>query len=298
MRAIRRFATIYRSIRRESSNGLGYAGAWFCRRFYLRFVYSQFSPPLCTPEDREHPLTVVVPAAEKDVQLLPLCLRGIRKNVLQRVEQILVVAPDSKAIRQIALEEGAAFVDENEVLPERTSCLQVRGWILQQFLKLNAADVVKTADYMVLDTDTILLRPQTFFSRGRTVLKFSDQYELLYNASLRALLGDSHRFPVSFVTHHMVMNCERVRQLHRMIEGGTGMPWHRVILSRVDHEKPVSLSEFELYGNFLSRLTGFKREFLLSYWHGQDFLRREYSATINEKLRSLETRFNSASFHG
>ena len=295
---LRRLKITLQSCHRESEKGWSYAMGWFLRRFYFRFVVRRCLPePRFGAADLERPLTVVVPATDKDAPALALCLRYARDMIRHPLKMVCVVAPNSSAIRRIAAENGCTFVHEDEFLPRPAADLRTRGWVIQQLIKLIACARLDTSDCLVLDSDTIFLRPQVFFRRGKTLLKFSDQYELLYNPSLELLLGTKRRFPVSFVTHHMVLNRERVALLLESIERKFNRPWFEVLIHEVNHACSVSLSEFEMYGNFVAAGSDFPRFFALQHWRGLDSTCHTLKDFNAARRQQLEKRYDSVSFH-
>jgi hypothetical protein len=292
-----RLVTAIKSVRREAKNGNGYALKWFLQRFYLRFLKRHFQPRRqIGREDLQRTLTVIVPAVEKDAAALAHCLRSIREMVRHNLVEVWVVAPESARIRNLAITENCKFVAEDEILPRPAAELKCRGWVLQQFIKLNAAKFVTTPDYLVVDADTVFLRPQSFFSDRKSVLRYADQYELLYNRSLKLVFGHPRRFPVSFVTHHMLFNADRMKELLQFIEKRFGCPWWEAILKEVDQGHPISFSEFELYGHFVLSQPDWQKKFLLEYWWGSDCHTEDLAGleTIRQKAAG---RLNTVSFH-
>ena len=286
-----------KSFRRESEKGFGYATSWFLCRFYYRFLKRRFSQgPAPGPDDFKRALTVIVPAVEKDAPVLKPCLRSIREMIRQDVVEIWVVSPESAVIREIAGAENCKFVPEDTVLPRPASDLKCRGWVLQQFIKLNVAHFVTTPDYLVVDADTIFLRPQSFFRGGKSVLRYADQYELLYNRSLELVFGHPRRFPVSFVTHHMLFNVASIKELLQLIEQRFRRPWWQAILQEVDQGHPISFSEFELYGHFLLAQPDWRSNFLLEYWDGLD-CHTEDLASLERMQQTAAGKLNTVSFH-
>ncbi len=294
---MKRLAIALKSVRRESAKGYGHAARWFARRFQLRFVRRRW-PALPAPgaEDLARPISVVVPAAEKDIEVLDRCLAAARRHVRHPIRALWVVAPDSAPLRTLAARHGATWIHEDAVLPRPARELNTRGWVLQQMIKLGAAGSVPTPDYLVLDADTLFVRPQCFFRRGRTALRYSDQYELLYNRSLELVFGHPRRYPVSFVTHHALFNRDRARALLDFMGARFGRPWWRAILDELDKGHPISFAEYELYGHFVVGQQGWRREFYLEYWNGLD---REGAdlARLDALVAEAGPRANSISFH-
>lgn len=294
---MRRAKIAIHSFQREAGNGYGYATFWFLRRFYYRFLKRNFQiigRP--TSQDSNRALTVVVPAVEKDAKVLAHCLRSLREMVRHRLLEIWVVAPESAVIRNIATAENCKFVHEDAVLPRPAAELKCRGWVLQQFIKLNASSFVTTTDYLVVDADTVFLRPQSFFQHGKAVLRYSDQYELLYNRSLELIFGHARRFPVSFVTHHMLFNVALVQELLRLIEIRFQSQWWEAILRDVDQGHPISFSEYELYGHLALSHRDWRTKFSLEYWQGSD-RSTENLAELDSYRQLDDGNLNSVSFH-
>ena len=294
---MKRAGIALRSFRRESQKGVGYATDWFARRFYLRFIHRRLPfLPSETKSDRERKITVVIPAAEKDAPVLNHCLQAMRKMIQHEVTAVWVVGPESPRIREITVSADYEFIHEDSILPRPAAELKCRGWVLQQMIKFNAALHVPTHDYLVLDSDTVFLRPQTFFRNGKFMIRYSDQYELLYNRSLELVFGHKHRFPVSFVTHHMLFNAALVKELLHLIEQRFGCPWWEAILTEVDKGHLVSFSEYDLYGHFVLSQPRWKKRFCLEYWHGLDRSSEEL-AELDALRRMAAGGLNTVSFH-
>lgn len=294
---MKRLAIALQSIRRESANGMGYALGWFLRRFHLRFVHKRW-PCLAAPDDadRARPITVVIPAINKDADVLDHCLQSVREHLVHPLAALWIVAPESPRIRALAEKHGATLVPEDTILPRPAKDLGTRGWVLQQLIKLNAAHHVPTAEYLVLDADTVFLKPQCFFRRGREVLRYSDQYELLYNRSLELVFGDRRRFPVSFVTHHMLFNVAAVRALLARMEQRFSRPWWEAILHEVDKGHLISFSEYELYGHQVLRDPALRKRVSLEYWNGWDLDGRDLPSLADLRASAPAT-LNTFSFH-
>lgn len=295
---IERLTNIPAALLRESrANGLSYAAGWLLSRLHLRFVRPRIASNVCpNSDDLKRPLTIVIPAVEKDAALLVECLRSVKTYLRNPIQAVWIVAPESLLIRSIARDHGYEFVHEDQILPAPAKSLATRGWVIQQLIKFNASAHVPTEDYLVLDADTVFLRPQFFFRGGKTVLRYSDQYELLYNRSLSLVFGHNRRFPVSFVTHHMVFNREAVQALLSHMEKQFDCTWWNVILSQLDNDTLISFSEFELYGHFIINSPGWHARHRLEYWHGIDMPNAD-PAQLAALTREQQASFNTVSMH-
>lgn len=217
----------------------------------------------------EPPVDIVIPCDEKDVSILPRAIGGARRNVLHRIEKIIVVAPESKKIRSVCRRLDCEFIFEDAVapLPRRdVNCVvngdDRSGWIFQQLIKLSV-DRVSTADYiLVLDADTVLIRPHALRKGGRTVLFVTTECHDPYFDAYARLLELPRLGAESFIAHYMLLERHKLAKLRDAIQAVTKRPWYSAILATVDSAASASFfSEYETYGNFC--LFNFADEFLL-----------------------------------
>jgi hypothetical protein len=136
--------------------------------------------------------------------------------------------------------------------------LPVRGWIVQQLVKLSV-DAVTCADVcLFMDSDTLLLRP--FDPRAaerdgkvplfREVLPADDRHNTRWHAAAERLLGlprgPSDR--ASYVTPAVTWRQSNLSALHRQIEQTTGRGWVESLCAL------PTMSEYVLYGVFCERV--------------------------------------------
>lgn len=122
-------------------------------------------------------IDVVIPVIEKDLDILPLTLEGLRRQSANRLGDICLVAPPTPAIARFAEAHGLRLTDENDVLGYGVRNIDYRplgvnraGWIFQQLLKLSGR-IGRSEHFLVIDADHVLIRPHTFLDKnGRTVL--------------------------------------------------------------------------------------------------------------------------------
>lgn len=209
--------------------------------------------------DWNGPVDVVITAIEKDIDVLPRCVEGVRRCVPHTIAAIYLVAPDTEVMRNTAEALGLEFVDERSVLGFGPKDLHIvtaggqdrSGWMYQQLLKL-AGTVGVSPHFLVIDADHILLRPHTFVdSQGRTVMYRSSEYHRPYYDSMRRLLGIGREEPLSYVAHKMMFDRQRLAQMRSDIESRSGKKWHQTIIDGLDLSGPSPFSEYETYGHYL-----------------------------------------------
>jgi hypothetical protein len=206
----------------------------------------------------ETPIDIVIPVIDKDADTLPYVIDSAREWILHPIVNIYLVAPsDSQRIRRIAAEKSCVFIDEAPLLPIGKKDIDYKvgdtdrsGWLFQQLLKWCGDRFVTEDNYLVLDSDTVLLRPQAFIHMGWTIFDYCGEHHVPYLDAVERLL----KFPpvrrFSFVSHHALINRAVIDELKREIERIHGVEWYRGIIGILDRSNPSSQSEYEAYGHF------------------------------------------------
>ena len=247
------------------------------------------------------PIDVLIPAAPKDLGTLPHAIDGVRRMVRHPIGAIYVVAPESPRIRAVCARKGCVFVDERRIEPIPKSRIRYgskrwnrSGWLYQQLLKLSGDRLVRHRHFLVLDADTVLIRPHRFRIGGKTVFYCRRWSQPEYFRTYRRLTGRRRKAKVSFVAHYMLFDRRKLARLKRMIEARHGKPWHRAILDSIDRTRNFGFSEYETYGN-------------LVYGHNPSAvkllpalnlsLRRSASSLSEAEKRRYARKYRSLSFH-
>ena len=203
------------------------------------------------------PIDIVIPIIDKDLDVLPLTLEGLRKNCNNTIDNIYLVAPSHSKIIEFANQNNLVFVDENKVLGYSVKDVDYidrfgtnkSGWIFQQLLKLSG-NVGHNRYYVTLDADHVLLKPHTFVTdKGESVFYVSKEYYYPYYVTQKALIGYFPFQHFSYIAHKMVFDKEQIRKIHQLLENGKENTWDQVIIETLKKMPIGSFSEFELYGN-------------------------------------------------
>ncbi len=131
------------------------------------------------------------------------------------------------------------------------------SWYLQQLFKLYAGFVIPDImeRYLVIDSDTIFLKPTTFIQDGLCLLNYSDEFwgeYFLFMERLHPSFRKMHE--KSGVCHHMIFEKKYVKELIEMVEKNHNNHYfYDIFLYRVDKNYILGsgASEYELYFNYL-----------------------------------------------
>lgn len=186
--------------------------------------------------------------------------------------------------------EQVCFLNEEEILPfskvhgimtdQMLDILSgkelprgITGWYYQQFLKMQYAYLCQDKYYLVWDGDTIPCRPFSMFHESKNSPYFDMKMELhqeYFDTLSKLLPGMRKCIEKSFISEHMLINREIMKQLIRDIEGNPELRgdtfWEKIIRS-IDAGKvqECSFSEFETYGTYTCMK--YPAEYRLRNWH-------------------------------
>ena len=170
---------------------------------------------------------------------------------------------------------NAHYIDENSIIPFNEVYLYLTkllsnllngeklprgicGWYYQQFLKMAYSRICEDSYYMVWDGDTIPCKTFTMFDKeGRAYLDLKNEHHETYFKTLsRILPGTGKIVEKSFISEHMLFNCNYMKEILDKIESNKALPgvsfWQK-ILNAIDTNdlQYNSFSEFETYGSYV-----------------------------------------------
>lgn len=256
-------------------------------------------------------IDVLIPAIEKDLEVLGYVIDSARRNIIHPIGKIFIIAPESTNIMKLSVEKNCKFVNENKVLPltkkdidycpkKGNARIDRSGWLFQQLLKLSGDTLSSQDGFLVLDADTVLVRPHTFERDGKTVFFYRDLYYKPYFDTYRRLFGEDAlcpNFSIFFVSHYMFFKKKRVAELKKRIETRHNTNWYTAILNNINKNQWDSFSEFETYGNFMFK--NHPHEMILKKRHNLSLKRSSIKNISNLKIKELAYRYRirSISFH-
>lgn len=246
------------------------------------------------------PFDVVIPVAEKDLETLSYAVEGVRKNLMHPIGEIIIIGQKKPWLVQTVEKLHCRFVDEAALLaylPEfsyELNGVDRSGWLRQQYIKLSF-DAISTREHvLILDADTILIRPHVMLWKGRTVFNHSSGYHRPCFEVLERILGINHPSALSFTAHYVPLSRTIITALKKELETKNGCSWYQAILEAVDLEEGAAFSEQDLYGNYF--FLHHRREMSRNYWFNLALPREELSR-LDFHCSDKKRRYKSISFH-
>lgn len=246
-------------------------------------------------------LDILIPAIEKDLATLPYVIDSLRRYVRHPISNIYIVSPENSRIRQLCSRKSCIFVNETAVLPFTKKAIRYSssrwnrsGWLYQQLLKMNGDQVCREKYFLVIDADTVLIRPHRFRSGGKTIFYCRSWSQPEYFRTYRKLLGSPAPAPKSFVTHYMLFDSAKLASLKRKLEARHGMSWHAAILRSINKKRQFGFSEYETYANYVYSTSSSSA--LLKNANNKS-LKTPVASLGKEQLSKYARTYRSLSFH-
>lgn len=247
-------------------------------------------------------IDVVIPALEKDFDVLPCVIASIRKNIRHPIGKTWIISPESKIIKNICKINQCNFIDENTVLPitkkdihYSVNGLDRSGWLFQQLLKWGGDAFVESEYFLVADSDTVFSRPQVFISDNKMLFSVSSRIaHIPYFDAYRRLLGVDLHPLMNLTSHHSLIKKSILTDLKREIEKKNAVEWYRAIINNIDVREASSISDYETYGQYT--LSNYPNEYLLEHWFNLSLPRIELK-NLSLLIRKFSSKYKTLSFH-
>jgi hypothetical protein len=209
---------------------------------------------------QSHLYDIVFCLGPKDREIIKLAISAAKKNVsnyrniyvisrtpLEDVEDIINI---SESIFPFSIHDVNHYIQ----VPTRS------GWYFQQLLKLYAGSVIPDIleNYVVIDSDTMFLKPISFISTIKRYLFncTNKEYHIPYFEHMNRLSPKFEKqMQESGVCHHMIFNNLLLNQMISIVEHhhNYNKPFWTIFVEQVDpvHRSESGASEYELYFNFM-----------------------------------------------
>jgi hypothetical protein len=201
-----------------------------------------------------------IPCHAKDLGTLPYCIEGLRKH--PQVGAIHVVA--AAELKADCDRLGVGFVDELSLVdpwfPADSPYGDLR-WFYAMALKLSVAFIPDAPPrYLILDADTVFLRPFPLFDEKTSVVLHPRMKERRqpYYTGVGQLLGHEITYVGSYISHYMLFSSAYVRAMFEEFARVRGRPAEveegrevlREFLTGADRNR-VSFADYESYGYYI-----------------------------------------------
>ncbi|MFA6158118.1 MAG: DUF6492 family protein [Candidatus Paceibacterota bacterium] len=251
--------------------------------------------------DREIEIDLVIPTISKDVALLEEMIAGAKKNILHRIRRVFIVSRDDNVLPAFCEKHGYSFVEERSVMgygKERTAYkvngVDRSGWMFQQILKLSSESFVGTKNYLIIDSDTVLIKPHSFIENGKFIFAQNEEWHEPYFRTFKKLFGYEAPTSLSYTSHMMIFNTDKLRMMKAELERRNGSSWDAVYMSTASESEMSCISDYDTYANWV--LHNFPDEVGNRAFYNKGLSRDRFSS-LEQLTSKYGRRYNSLSFH-
>lgn len=257
----------------------------------------------------------VNPALRNDDRRMRICLSSLDRYLdPASVGQLLIVVPDGVAKDAVAaltwdgrpVRFPTTVLHDRELLGKNPWRSRVGGWHTQQFVKLGAADHLKSDFYITLDSDVLLTRPTCFADLiigGRAITTHYDRtvHAGWWKASAEVLDTDPRLTCAGMEVTPAILSAHVARALMRYLEAKYDGPWYRGVVEFLDDQKARGLyhphlsspmpTEYTLYYLFAEKQGWAARYHVGSdtLWCREQLFRPEQLADCTARVKAAST---------
>jgi len=206
-------------------------------------------------ENQTNLFDIVIPVGPNDLKQIKLQLEYTKKNIIG-YRNIFIIT----AIPNIKL-DGVEIIDDNifpfnlnnvaEYHPKNSR----NGWYLQQLLKLYAGFVIPNIldKYLVVDADTIFLKPTKFIENNKSTYCYGSEYNYPYFEHMSNLHETFNKVSnKSGICHHMMFETKYVKEIIDLVETKHNKEfWKIFLIFSATNYKLSGASEYEIYFNYM-----------------------------------------------
>jgi hypothetical protein len=234
---------------------------------FLRQFISLAQPSDPLKDENLPTIDIAIPCHGRDFVNLPLVIEGARKSTKNPIGKLHLITPSLFATElQSKFPDCLVSTDEDVLGEDLIKAItdlapnERRGWFMQQAIKLRISMLSAEVATLIVDADTILLRPKVWLdSKGRQILSISNEYHHPYKEHLRRMFGWKS-YLLSFVTHHQLMKKESLIEIFGQ-DGEDITKW----LKLADFSESSAICEYETYGEFMMKCKS--DEIMFSKWN-------------------------------
>ena len=197
-------------------------------------------------------MIAIIVAHERDTPILELCIGGIQNNC-KDISRIIVISKTQLTNSAEWLNEDTFPFSYEDVAKIIGNTGRV-GWYFQQLLKLYALQVLNQDTGLVVDADTVFMRPVSFTKNGKLLFNVGSEHHIPYFEHIRSLIpGLEKQTNYSGICHHIVFSKLVLERIFLQVEEIHKQPFWKSMLKYVHptHYEKSGMSEYELYFNWV-----------------------------------------------
>jgi hypothetical protein len=227
-------------------------------------------------------IAIVTPSYERDFDLCVLLNRSVLAFAAENVRHYIIVPHRDLNIFRAVTSERTVVLSQEEIAPRgfvqlphlsrwwysTASAIPVKGWLMQQIVKIGSATALIEPILVILDSDAVFVREvnATWFLREGKVrlyrspsgITVDHAWHINWHRTACRLLGIAPASPPmdDYIGSLISWDRQLVLEMCAHVETITGLPWHVAVVRASAKQR---FSEYLLYGLFVDRVLGASR---------------------------------------
>ena len=213
---------------------------------------------------------IVIPVGPNDINFINKTLELNKINIINY--RNIYIITNLLLIKDKSIFNDCILIDEN-IFPFNSNTIKIylgdndknkNNWYLQQLIKLYASFVIPNMldNYLVVDSDTVFLKPTTFFEKNIPLYNFGTEYHIQYFNHMRNLHPLFSKVNnMSGICHHIIFQKYVLIHLFKIVENfhnnnkqfHNNKQFYQIFLESVEKNDILhsGASEYEIYFNFI-----------------------------------------------
>lgn len=255
-------------------------------------------------------IEVIFVSKLEDIQILELAVNSVVKNSINPISRVVIAVPANQYISTSEYffnsdnKKLVEVISENKLVPQAAIELIKQksperfGWILQQILVASFILSTKSENVLIVDSDTLIIRPQVWIDKFKTqILMPTFELHLPYYKFFQHF---STKYPtprMSFVSHHMLVQTPIFREVYQIFGGDVYKAIEQAFaFADLNDNSPFDL-KYEIYAQYL--INNYKNQVSFVKWANLSCSRRQLATLIQGKSSAdgYARLYNSISLH-
>ena len=214
-------------------------------RYFLEVIFSKVES---APEDCD----LIIVSHSKDLAKLPILIQNWLVNINENIQRIILITNDTNNIPSQIQSSVDLIIGDNDIeyVSEFRKILGAhprKAWYTQQIIKISAISI--SNKYIVIDSDTYLLKSHKFFHNGTPIVRVSHEDPTVYSGFENFIgLPQDKR---SYIPHMGSFTSETLHSYFKFIEAkSTEKKWYEIIANFITHGEG-QYSEWNSFNKFL-----------------------------------------------
>lgn len=213
------------------------------------------------------PIDIVIACHEKDIEILPLCIKNARQYV-KNARRVIILSEKPFTQEAEWFDESRMPFSKKSIAEEFSlidptfkqdpNKIKRVGWYFKQIMNFYAAFVIPgvSSNILILDADTVFLRSTEFVDDQGVMLHApgTEHYQAYFDHMQRFLPGLKKVLKEhSGISHHMLFQKPILEDLFSLVESHHNLKFWQAYCRCVDI-KEIALSgsaDYEIYFNFV-----------------------------------------------